>query len=71
VSLNLEGVSQESMEKICTLLVEIEKRVSELSVEAGSRLEEVQRIKIPPRQVDMIQSWHLLWFALGHKTKAS
>jgi hypothetical protein len=48
VSLDLSGVSIQSLKIICTLLVEIEKRVGELSVEAGSRLSELQKKPTPP-----------------------
>jgi hypothetical protein len=43
MSIDLRDASRESMEIIAKLLVEIEKRVSELSVEAGARIKELKR----------------------------
>jgi len=36
-------VPRESLEKIAELLVEIEKRIAELSVQTGGRIEEIER----------------------------
>ena len=43
MSIDLRDASRESMEIIARLLVEIESRVSELSVEAGVRIKELKR----------------------------
>jgi hypothetical protein len=43
MSIDLRDASRESMEIIAKLLVEIESRVSELSVEAGARIKELKR----------------------------
>jgi hypothetical protein len=43
ISIDLRDASRESIEIIAKLLVEIEKRVSELSVEAGARIKELKR----------------------------
>jgi hypothetical protein len=43
MSIDLRDASRESMEIIAKLLVDIEKRVSELSVEAGARIKELER----------------------------
>lgn len=43
MSIDLRDSSRESMEIIAKLLVDIEKRVSELSVEAGARIKELKR----------------------------
>jgi hypothetical protein len=45
VSVDLSGASEANLRIICELLVQIEWQVSELSVEAGSRLERLQRSK--------------------------
>jgi len=43
MSIDLRSASRESMEIIAMLLVDIEKRASELSVEAGARIKELER----------------------------
>jgi hypothetical protein len=43
MSIDLRDASRESMEIIAILLVDIERRVSELSVRAGSRIKELKR----------------------------
>jgi hypothetical protein len=43
MSIDLRDASRESMEIIAILLVDIEKRASELSVEAGARIKELER----------------------------
>jgi hypothetical protein len=43
MSIDLRDASRESMEIIAGLLIDIEKRVSELSVDAGVRIEELKR----------------------------
>jgi hypothetical protein len=43
MSIDLRDASRESMEVIAKLLVDIESRVSELSVETGARIAELER----------------------------
>jgi hypothetical protein len=42
ISADFTGVTAKSMGEVAVLLVEIEKRVAELSVQAGKRIEEIE-----------------------------
>jgi hypothetical protein len=43
ISADFSGVPRESLEKVAGLLVDIEKRVAEISVPVGKRIEEIER----------------------------
>jgi hypothetical protein len=45
LSVDFSPVSEESMKIVCTLLVEIERRIAELSIQAGNRLDQLEKTK--------------------------
>jgi hypothetical protein len=45
ISADLSGSSEESMKIICDLLVRLEKRIAEVSIHAGSWIDQIQKDK--------------------------